>query len=67
MVKKLKVRCTDRTVFEIDRETMEPKNTGSYDAYCFSDPEPDVEYMNHSEWCLKKQDLFFKRMKDEKF
>ena len=61
-MKKLKVRCVDRTVFEIDRETLEPKNTGSYDAYCFSDPEPDVEYMSHSEWSLKHQELMMKKM-----
>jgi hypothetical protein len=48
-------------VFEVDRETLDPKNTGSYDAYCFSDPEPDVEYMSHSEWSLKHQEMMMKK------
>jgi hypothetical protein len=59
---KLKVRCLDRTVFEVNRDTLEAKSCGSYDPYCYSDPEKDVEYMEHSEWCLKKQARYFSEL-----
>jgi hypothetical protein len=57
---KLKVRSADRMVFEVSRESLEPKNTGCYDAYCYLDPEPDVEYMEFSEWSLKRQEILMK-------
>lgn len=47
---RLAVRCPDRTVFAVDRTTLDPLNCGSYDAYCFTDPAPDTEYISYSEW-----------------
>ena len=44
------VRCYDRTVFEIDPVTLNPKTCGYYDAYCFIDPKPDVIYIEHYDW-----------------
>lgn len=44
------VRCVSRTVFPVDPVTLEAKNCGTYDAYCFSDPEPDVTYLTPEEW-----------------
>lgn len=52
--KPLFVRCVDRTVFEIDRRSLDPKSCSRYDAFCYSDPRQDVEYIEHSEWCLQK-------------
>jgi hypothetical protein len=48
----LYVRCIDRTVFEIDRKTLDPKSSGcsSYDPYCYTNPLPDVEYIGYGEW-----------------
>lgn len=50
---RVRVRCPDRMVFPVDEETLEPLRCGSYDAYCYSDPEPGVEYIEHAEWCLR--------------
>jgi hypothetical protein len=47
------VRCVDRTVFPIDPVTLEPKRCGAYDPWCYTDPEPGIEYIEHSEWCLR--------------
>lgn len=58
---KTKVRCSDRVVFEIDPVTLEAKTCSYYDAYCYSDPERDVEYMEYATWCLKKMDLTFSK------
>jgi hypothetical protein len=46
----LYVRCIDRTVFEIDRKTLDAKECSSYDAHCYTDPLPDVEYIGYGEW-----------------
>ena len=46
----LMVRMEDRAVFRIDRTTGEAISTGYYDAYCFSDPDPTVEYISYSDW-----------------
>jgi len=47
----LYVRCSiDRTVAEIDRKTLDPKTCSSYDAYCYTDPLPDIEYIEYEEW-----------------
>lgn len=55
MTKKTLVRCDDGTVFEIDSVTTEALSTGYYDAYCYSDPRNDVNYMEYSDW-LKQSD-----------
>jgi hypothetical protein len=44
-------------VFEIDMLTLEAKTCSYYDAYCYSDPEPDVKYIEHSEWCKLRDTL----------
>jgi hypothetical protein len=46
----LYVRCPDRTVGEIDRKTLDPKRCSSYDPYCYTNPSPDVEYIEYGEW-----------------
>ena len=46
------VRCIDRRTFEVDRKTLDAKHTSVYDAYCFSDPSPDVDYISKWEWDL---------------
>lgn len=51
----LLVRCLDKTVFPIDRFTYEPLSCGWYDAYCFTDPDPAVDYMSKTEWDSKQQ------------
>ncbi len=61
---KLKVRAVDRTVFEVDRLTLEPKTIRIYEPYCYSDPELGVEYMEYSEWSLKRQQYLNKKFKD---
>lgn len=57
------VRCDDKTVFEIDPVTYEPKSCSSYDPYCFSDPEKGVAYMHISEW---QQHISEKRLQEYK-
>ena len=58
-IKPLFVRCdTDRMVFEVNRENFEAKSCSCYDAYCFKDPRPDVDYISYSEWLNKKSELF---------
>jgi len=57
------VRCYDRTVFEINPDTLEPKSCGSYDAYCFIDPEPDVIYIEHNDWVLLRNKQWDREMK----
>lgn len=60
---KLLVRCQDKTVFEINRETLNPLSVGNYDAYCFSDPSPDAEYISHSEWVRLRNKQWDREMK----
>jgi len=47
------VRCVDRTVFEVDPVTLEPNGCSVYDAYCYTDPEQGVRYIEHAEWCQR--------------
>lgn len=49
-MEKLIVRGVNKMVFEIDPVTLEPKTCAYYDAWCFSDPEKYVKYINHAEW-----------------
>ena len=56
-MKHIIVRCTDRMVFPVNPKTLEPLSTSYYDPYCYSAPLPETEYMEHSTWCLKKQEL----------
>jgi len=46
----LLVRCVDKTVFPINRVTYEAESCGWYDPYCFTNPDPDVDYMSKAEW-----------------
>lgn len=63
MVKRLKVRCIDKTVFEVNRVTLDPLSVGYYDAYCYSNPELNVEYMEHSEWTKKHVSMMMENYK----
>lgn len=58
-IKKLMVRCENNRVFEIDMATLEPKALSYYDAWCFSDPEPSVKYITHTEWCKRGSRLSY--------
>lgn len=53
------VRCDDKTVFEINRQTLEAKTCSHYDAYCFSDPRKDVDYMSFSQWVTERNQRNF--------
>jgi hypothetical protein len=53
---KILVRCVDKTVFPIDPVTLKPLRCGTYDAYCYSDPESDTIYIDHSDWCLQRSE-----------
>ncbi len=53
---KILVRCEDRTVFPIDPTTLEALSTGYYDAYCYTDPEPNVNYISFSKWCTLRNE-----------
>ena len=57
-MKKLMVRCVDKMVFEINPTTLEPKTCSYYDAWCFSDPDKNVKYINHAEWCKMSMEDF---------
>lgn len=46
------VRCSDRMVFEIDPITFDAKHCSRYDAYCYTDPSPNVNYIEYSEWIV---------------
>ena len=48
------VRTIDRMVFEIDRESLNAKSCGCYDAYCFADPRADVDYISYDCWTLER-------------
>lgn len=48
------VRCPDRMCFMIDRETLEAKTGEHFDSFCFSDPNPNREYMEYSDWVKAK-------------
>ena len=47
------VRSPDRMVFPINPTTLEPLQCSYYDAYCYTDPKPGVEYMEYSDWVDK--------------
>lgn len=57
------VRCPDKTVFEIDSETLNAKTTGFYDPYCYSNPLSDVIYIEHSEWVKLRNKQWDREMK----
>jgi hypothetical protein len=37
-------------VFQVSPDNFEPKTCSYYDAYCYSDPRLDVEYMDYFDW-----------------
>lgn len=47
---KTKVRCDNKMVFEINPDTLEAKTCSSYDPWCYSDPDPNVNYIEFHEW-----------------
>jgi hypothetical protein len=61
---KLIVRCEDRTVFEVDQKTLDPKGCSVYDAYCFSDTEKDVMYISYADWVQKRNERWYTEMYD---
>ena len=57
MVRRVKVlvRCPDRMVFPVHAVSGQPMRCSYYDAYCFTDPRPDVKYLSYAEWCASRQ------------
>lgn len=55
------VRCVDKSVFEINPITLEAKSCSCYDAYCYSDPEKDVKYIEHSDWVKQRNEQWKKK------
>lgn len=53
--KPLVVRCVDRMIFKISRTTGEAISCSVYDPYCYSDPDLNVEYMEHTDWLKLKE------------
>ena len=51
---KTMIRCLDRMVFEVDPVTLKAKTCSYYDAYCYTDPQPDVLYIEFGEWALRQ-------------
>lgn len=52
--KPLMVRSKSRFVFRIHKTTGAAITCGSYDAYCYSDPDPAVEYISYMDWCIMR-------------
>jgi hypothetical protein len=52
---RIKVVCEDRTYFWVDAKTLGPLGVGSYDPWCFSDPEK-VPTMHVNEWNARRYD-----------
>ena len=50
----LLVRCVDLTVFPVNRESLSPLTIASFDPWCYSDPDPNADYIEHAEWCLRR-------------
>lgn len=54
--RELIVRCLDGMCFPVDRVTLEPKRCSCYDAYAFSDPRKDCDYMEFGDWTAQRAD-----------
>lgn len=52
----IKVIGEDRMCFRVDPVTLEPRSTGCYDAWAFSDPEP-VPSMSVGEWNRRRNEM----------
>lgn len=50
----LMVRSETRYVFHINRGTGAAIGCSVYDAHCFSDPDPSVEYISYTDWCTMR-------------
>lgn len=59
-MRKLVVRCIDKTVFPINSITFEAESCGWYDPWCFSDPDPKYDYMSKTEWDAKQNERWRK-------
>lgn len=54
---RLQVRSSSEcTVFEIHPDTWDPMTTAVYDPYCFSDPDPGVEYIEFFDWLKRRNE-----------
>ena len=58
------VRCNDRMIFEIDPITLDAKECSYYDAYCYVDPKPTINYIEYSEWVGMRNKQWDKQMLD---
>ena len=57
-MKETKVRCSDRTVFEVNPVTLDAIGSRMYDAYCYVDPEHDVEYIEYGDWVSRRNKMW---------
>lgn len=55
------VRCVDRSVFEVNPDTLAPHGPAVFDPWCYTRPIPGVEYLDHAEWCLEYDRLTRRR------
>lgn len=58
------VRCLDRTVFPVNRNTLEAMSCGYYDAYCYTDPKKDVDYLEYTDWLNQKDKLWKQNLRN---
>lgn len=49
-MKQLYVRCMDKMVFPIHKKTLEALSCSTYDAYCFSASDNEIEYIDYLDW-----------------
>jgi hypothetical protein len=57
-MKKLIVRCGDKMTFEVDRKELEAITLSIYDAYCFSNPDQNVDYIEYQDWLKSRNDIW---------
>ena len=57
MHKKTKVRKSDHMVFEVEPITLNPISESYYDPWCYSDPEPTVDYVEFGDWSVQRSKM----------
>lgn len=63
-MKRLIVRCIDRMIFEIDKDSLEAKHCSRYDAHCFNDPDSNIEYIEFTDWVKMRNAQWDKQQKE---
>ncbi len=44
--------------FEVDRKELEAITLSIYDAYCFSNPDQNVDYIEYQDWLKSRNDIW---------